>query len=133
VSSAVFASANGVKIADVDEHHRHLPAFTGEHVVALLEQPRRKHRIDVGAERPLKSLPLRQSGLHTVERCRERAEIVVLNHRQALAVVAGRNTFRSFGKILNWFQGRREGGEYRYRHTESQGQPESDHDPKRGI
>ena len=100
--------------------------------VALLEQPRRKHRIDVGAERPLKSLPLRQSGLHTVERCRERAEIVVLNHRQALAVVAGRNTFRSFGKILNWFQGRREGGEYRCRHTESQGQPESDHDPKRG-
>jgi hypothetical protein len=74
--------------------------------VALLEQPRRKHRIDVGAERPLKSLPLRQSGLHTVERCRERAEIVVLNHRQALAVVTGSNTLCPFGKIANRSQRR---------------------------
>ena len=74
--------------------------------VALLEQPRRKHRIDVGAERPLKSLPLSQSGLHTVERRRERAEIIVLNHRQALAVIAERNTFGSFGEIAKRLQGR---------------------------
>jgi hypothetical protein len=36
----------------------------------------------------LKSLPLSQTGLHTVERRRELPKVVVLNHRQALAVIA---------------------------------------------
>ena len=97
--------------------------------VALLEQPRRKHRIDVGAERPLKSLPLRQSGLHTVERCRERAEIVVLNHRQTAAVVARRDPFGAFGKIVNRLQGRREDTADGNRHSKAQGQRASDHYP----
>ena len=83
------------EVADVDEHHRHLAALTGEDVVALLEQPRRQTRVDVGAERRLKSLPLSQTGLHPVERRGQRTEIVVLNHRQTLAVVACRNTFSS--------------------------------------
>ena len=89
------------EVADVDEHHRHLAALTGEHVVTLLEQPRRQGRVDVGPERRLKSLPLSQSRLHAVERRRQRAEVIVLNHRQALAVVAGRNTFGSFGEVAN--------------------------------
>ena len=94
------------EVADVDEHHRHLAALTGEHVVTLLKQPRRQGRVDVGAERRLKSLPLSQTRLHAVERRRQRTEVIVLNHRQALAVVAGRNTFSCFGKIANGLQGR---------------------------
>ena len=58
------------EVADVDEHHRHLAALTGEHIVALLEQPRRQTRVDVGAERRLKSLPLSQTRLHPIERPR---------------------------------------------------------------
>ena len=98
------------EIADVDEHHRHLAALTGEHVVTLLEQPRRQGRVDIGPERRLKSLPLSQTRLHAVKRRRQRAEVIVLNHRQALAVVAGRNTFSSFGEVANRAQGRREAG-----------------------
>ncbi len=37
-SSAALASANGV-IPDIDKHHGHLAALTGEHVVTLFEQP----------------------------------------------------------------------------------------------
>ena len=96
------------EVADVDEHHRHLAALTGEHVVTLLEQPRRQGRVDVGAERRLKSLPLSQTRLHAVERRRQRAQVIVLNHRQALAVVPGRNPFGSFGEVANGSQGRRE-------------------------
>ena len=94
------------EVADVDEHHRHLAALTGEHVVTLLEQPRRQGGVDVGAERRLKSLPLSQTRLHAVERRRQRTEVIVLNHRQALAVVAGRNTFGSFGEVANGSQRR---------------------------
>ena len=94
------------EVADVDEHHRHLAALAGEDVIALLEQPRRQGGVDVGAERGLKSLPLSQTRLHAVERRRQRAEVIVLNHRQALAVVAGRNTFGSFGEVANGSQGR---------------------------
>ena len=89
------------EVADVDEHHRHLAALTGEHVVTLLEQPCGKARVDIGAERRLKSLPLSQTRLHPVERRRQRAQIIVLNHRQALTVIACRNTFGSFGKVAN--------------------------------
>jgi hypothetical protein len=46
------------EVADVDEHHGHLAALTGEDVVTLLEQPRREGWVDVGPERRLKSLPL---------------------------------------------------------------------------
>ena len=94
------------EVADVDEHHRHLAALTGEHVVTLLKQPRRQGGVDVGAERGLKSLPLSQTRLHAVERRRQRTEVIVLNHRQALAVVTGRNTFSSFGEVANGPQGR---------------------------
>jgi hypothetical protein len=94
------------EIADVDEHHRHLAALPGEHIVTLLKQPCGEGRVDVGSERRVKSLPLSQPGLHAIERRRERAEIVVLNHRQALAVIAERNTFGSFGKIAKRLQGR---------------------------
>ena len=69
------------EVADVDEHHRHLAALPGEHVVTLLEQPGREGGVDVGAECRLKSLPLSQSGLHAVERRRQSAEVIVLNHR----------------------------------------------------
>ena len=92
------------EVADIDEHHGHLAALTGEDVITLLEQPRREGWVDVGAERRLKSLPLSQTGLHAVERRRQRAEVIVLNHRQALAVVAGRNTFSSFREVANGLQ-----------------------------
>ena len=55
------------EVADVDEHHRHLAALTGEHIVTLLQQPGREGGIDIGAERRLKSLPLSQTRLHPVE------------------------------------------------------------------
>src|SRR3954454_15265711 len=40
-------------------------------------------RADVNPERRLKSLPLSQSGLHVVERHRQRFEVVLMKHRQA--------------------------------------------------
>jgi hypothetical protein len=46
-------------------------------------------------------LPLSQTRLHAVERSREHAQVIILNHRQTLAVVTGRNTFRAFVKIAN--------------------------------
>jgi hypothetical protein len=46
------------EVADVDEHHGHLAALAGEHVVALLKQSRRQDRVDIGPEGRLKSLPL---------------------------------------------------------------------------
>jgi hypothetical protein len=51
-------------------------------------------------------LPLSQARLHAVERRRERSKVIVLNHRQALAVVTGRNTFSSFGEVANGLQRR---------------------------
>ena len=52
VSSAEFASANGVKFANVDEHHGDLAAFTREDVVTLLQQTRREGWVDVTSEGP---------------------------------------------------------------------------------
>jgi hypothetical protein len=51
-------------------------------------------------------LPLSQTRLHAVERRRQRTEVVVLNHRQPLTVVASRNTLGSLGEVANGFQGR---------------------------
>ncbi len=42
----------------------HVPTLPGEHVVTLLEQPRRQSRIDIGPERRLKPLLLSQTRLH---------------------------------------------------------------------
>ena len=106
------------EVADVDEHHRHLAALTGEDIVTLLKQPRRKGGVDVGAERGLKSLPLSQTRLHAVERRRQRSKVIILNHRQPLAVVAGRDTFGSFGEVAKGSKGRREDGDSE-RHRES--------------
>src|SRR3954466_5853108 len=92
------------EVADIHEHHAHLAALTGEDVVALLEQPRRQTWVDVSTERRLKSLPLSQTRLHTVERGRQRTEVIVLHHRQALAVVACRHTLGSFSEIADWPQ-----------------------------
>jgi hypothetical protein len=88
----------------------------------------RRGRVDVGAERGVKSLPLSQSRLHAVERRRERAEVIVLNHRQPLAVVTGRNTFGSFGKVANGLQGRCEHGGDGDRHGEANRQHTAGHD-----
>src|ERR1700751_937347 len=79
------------EVTDVDEHHGHLAALPGEYLITLFKKPRRQGWVDVGAERRLKSLPLSQTGLHAIERRRQRTEVIVLNHRQALAVVASRN------------------------------------------
>ena len=81
MSSAVFASANGVNVADVHEHHRHFAAFPGKHVITLLKQPRRQGGIDIRPERRVKALPLSQSRLHAIERRRQRPEVVVLHDR----------------------------------------------------
>ena len=78
--------------------------LTGKHIVTLLEQPGRQGRVDVGAERRLKSLPVSQTRLHAVERRRQRAEVVILHHRQALAEITGRNTLSSCGEIANGLQ-----------------------------
>ena len=118
------------EVADVDEHHRHFAALTGEDIVALLKQPRRQGRVDVGAERGLKSLPLSQTRLHPVKRGRQRTEVIVLNHRQALAVIAGRDTFSSFGEVANGLQGRRERGADGDRHPEDKRQPAPDHNDR---
>ena len=104
VLGSVGLSERG-ELPDVDEHHGHVAALTGEHVITLFEQPRRQSWVDVGAERGLKPLPLSQTGLHAVERRRQRAEVVVLNYRQAVAVVARRYAFRSFGEVANGLQG----------------------------
>ncbi len=93
------------EIANVDEHHCHFAALPGEDIVTLLKQPRRQGRVDVSPERSLKPLSLSQSRLHAVERRSQRAQVVVLNDRQALAVVTGRNTFSAFFEIANGLQG----------------------------
>jgi hypothetical protein len=56
------------EVANVDKHHCHLAALTGEDIVSLLQQARRQGWVDVGPERRLKSLPLSQTRLHAVER-----------------------------------------------------------------
>jgi hypothetical protein len=53
-------------------------------------------------------LPLSQTGLHAVERRRQRTKVIVLIHRQALAVVACRDTFSSVGEVANRSQRRYE-------------------------
>jgi hypothetical protein len=73
----------------------------------------------------LKSLPLSQTGLHAVER---RTKVIVLNHRQALAEVAGRDAFGAFGKISNRAQGWRERGTDGQGHPEAECQRAPDHD-----
>ena len=42
----------------------------------------------------------------TRKRRRQRTKIVVLNHRQALAEIASRNTFGSLGEVANRLQRR---------------------------
>ena len=37
MSSAEFDFGERGEVADVDEHHRHLAALTGEHIVTLLQ------------------------------------------------------------------------------------------------
>jgi hypothetical protein len=56
-----------------------------------------------------------------------------LNHRQPLAVIAGRHTFRSFGEIANGSQGRREIDADGHRHREDKRQRTPDHDPEHGA
>jgi len=102
----VWVFGEGGEVADVDEHHRDFTPFAGEDIVALLEKLRRQSRIDVGAERGVQASPLGQSGLHAVERGGQRTEIIILDHRQALAVVTGRHTHRAFGEVANGTQGR---------------------------
>lgn len=124
MSSAVLAERG--EVADVDEHHGHLATLTGDDLVPLLQQPRRQDGVDVGAECRLKSLPLSQSGLHAVERRRQRTEVVVLHHRQPVTVVAGRDPLGSFGEVAYGSQGRRERGAHRewYCHTNRHGAPD---------
>jgi hypothetical protein len=92
------------EVTDVDEHHRHLAALTGEHIVTLLKQTGREGGVDIGAECGLKSLPLSQTRLHAVERRRQRPEIIILNHREALAVISGRNALGGSVEVANWAQ-----------------------------
>jgi hypothetical protein len=47
----------------------------------------------------VESLAFGQPGLHAVERCGQGAEVIVLHHRQALGVVAGRDAFGSLGQV----------------------------------
>jgi hypothetical protein len=42
--------------------------------------------------------------LHAVERRGQCAKVVVLNNRQALAIVRCRNTFGAFGEVANWLR-----------------------------
>jgi hypothetical protein len=98
------------EVTDVDEHDRHLAALPGKYVIPLLKQTCGEGWVDVGAERGLKSLSLSQTGLHAVERRRQRTEVVVLNHRQALAVVTSGNPLSCLGEVANGTQGRRDDG-----------------------
>src|SRR4029078_5917802 len=85
------------EVADVDEHHRHLAALTCEHVVTLLEQAPRQGWVDIGAERGLKTWPLGQSGMHSVEGRCQLPKVIVLVDWQALAVISGLYSFGSCG------------------------------------
>jgi hypothetical protein len=51
-------------------------------------------------------LPLSQTGLHAVERGHQYAEVIVLDHRQALAVVAGPDPHSRSGEVANGPEGR---------------------------
>lgn len=94
------------EVTNVDEHHRHLAPLTGEHIVTLLKQPRRQERVDVRPECRLKSLPFSQTRLHAVEGGRQCTQVVVLDYRQALTVVAGRNAFGALGQVADRSQER---------------------------
>ena len=108
------------EVANIDEHHRHLTTLAGEHVITLLKQLRRESGVDVGAEGGLKSLPLSQTRLHAVERRRQRTEVIILNYRQPLAVVASCNSFSSLGEVAKGSQRRRERGGDRVRYPVAQ-------------
>ena len=120
----------GREIADVDEHHRYFAALAGEDVVTLLEQARRQRRVDVGPERRLKPLPLSQSGLHPVERRGEGTEVIVLHHRQTLAVIPRRNAFGAFSEIPNRSQGRPKDSAERNGQREAHSEYGTDHHPE---
>src|SRR5262249_12064669 len=75
-----------------------------KNIIPLLKQPRRQGRIDVSPKSRLQSLPLSQTRLHPVERRRQRAEVVILHHRQALTEITGRNTLSSCREIANGLQ-----------------------------
>ena len=132
MSSAVVRLGERGEVADVDEHHRHLAALTGEDIVTLLKQPRRQGWVNIRPERRLKSLPLRQTRLHPIERSRQRTEIIVLNHWQTPAVIAGRHTLRSFGQIANGPQRRCEHRANADRHPEANRQRTPDHTASTG-
>ena len=122
------------EITNVDEHHGDLASLTSEHVITLLEQPRRQNRVDVGPECALKPLPLSQTRLHAIERRGQGAKVVVLHNWQPLAIVPCRNTFGTFGEIANGLQRRRESEADGDRHREHDCQRTSDHDGQdRGI
>ena len=110
----------GGEVADVDEHHCHFATLAGEDIVTLFEELRREDGVDVGAEGGLKSLPLSQTRLHAVERRRQRAEVIILNYRQPLAVVASCNSFSSLGEVAKRSQRRRERGGDRVRYPVAQ-------------
>src|SRR6201999_1757742 len=108
------------EVADVDEHHRHVTALAGEDIVTLFQQPGSQDRVDVGAERTLKSSPPTQPRLHRIERRRQRAEIVVLDHRQTPAVITGRNTSGALGEVAYRAERRREREARCYRNSEAE-------------
>ncbi len=58
--------ATAARTAASARHHRHLAALPREHVITLLQQPRRERLVDISAESRLKSLPLSQTRLHAV-------------------------------------------------------------------
>ncbi|CDM76606.1 hypothetical protein MMARE11_24590 [Mycobacterium marinum E11] len=132
MSSAVLASANGVKSRMSIKHHGDFAAFTGEHIVTLLEQSGRQSWINVRAERGVKSSPLSQTGLHAVERGGQHTEVIILNHGQALAVVTDRNTFGAFGKVANRLEGRRKPGADGDRQPHAKCQANGDDDSEQG-
>jgi hypothetical protein len=123
----------GREVADVDEHDRDIAALTGEHVVTLLEKSGREGRVHVGAECRPQSLTLGEPGLHPVERTGQGAEIVVLHHRQSLAVVTGRDALGAFGQIPYRSQRRRERGADRDRYRKEQCEESGDEDGIQGA
>src|SRR5947209_15063675 len=121
------------EIADIDEHYRHLTALTGEHIVPLLEEPRRQDWVDIGPESGLKSLPFSQTRLPTVERRRHPPQVIVLDHWQPLAEVAGRNALGSCGKLA---ERSKPGGQCDtdgHRHSEHNRHNATDHEEEQGF
>ena len=116
------------EITDIDKQHRHLTALTGEDIVTLLQQPRRQPRIDIRAERRLKTLPLSQTRLHPIERRRQRPQIIILNHRQPPTVITSPNPLSPLGKVPNRYKRGREHGANRGWHREENREAACDYD-----